>query len=224
MIRYLSALEMNNERDWYHANKSQLIEVRGDFEQLVQEFIFRIGENDPSVMHNIAKASIYRLTRDLRFSHNKTPYNPAFRASISPQAKLQIPVGYYLELRPDDRSMLCGGLFADCYKDATEMVRDYIVEHGKEWMRIITAPSFTKYFTVEGSALKNVPRGYDKAHPQAEFLKNKNWYIACAVSDTQLSDAEGFVDFAVEVFAAMQPFNAFLNRALVGFQMPEKAF
>ena len=27
---------------------------------------------------------------------------------------------------------------------------------------------FQNYFTIQGSALKNVPAGYDKSHPQAE--------------------------------------------------------
>ena len=51
------------------------------------------------------------------------------------------------------------------------MVRDYISEHGGEWEEIITAPSFQERFTVGGSALKNVPAGYEKEHPQAEYLK-----------------------------------------------------
>ena len=73
-------------------------------------------------------------------------------------------------IKPGGQSFLGGGLFADMFKDATRMVRDYISEHGGEWEAIITAPSFQERFTVDGSALKNVPAGYEKEHPQAEYL------------------------------------------------------
>jgi hypothetical protein len=74
---------------------------------------------------------------------------------------------------------------------------------------------------VKGTALKSVPNGYNPAHPQAEFLKNKSWYLEYPVSDKQLLE-EDFVSSAVEIFTKMQPFNAFLNEALNGFQMPAR--
>lgn len=93
------------------------------------------------------------------------------------------------------------------------MIRNYIVEHGDEWQKIITDTLFTKYFSVKGEALKNVPRGYDNEHPQSEYLKNKSWYLEYSVTDEQMLDKE-FISFATEIFVAMQPFNDFLNRAL----------
>ena len=51
-----------------------------------------------------------------------------------------------------------GGLFADMFKDATAMVRDFISVNGDEWEQIITAPPFKECFTVQGTALKRVPQ------------------------------------------------------------------
>ena len=51
------------------------------------------------------------------------------------------------------------------FRDATVMIRDYIAEHGDEFGEIIHSPEFLKYFAVQGTALKNVPAGYDKEHP-----------------------------------------------------------
>lgn len=102
------------------------------------------------------------------------------------------------------------------------MVRDYISEHGGEWEEIITAPSFQERFTVGGSALKNVPAGYEKEHPQAEYLKYKSWYLEYPINDDALRDAELFVAKAAELFQIMKPFNDYLNKALAGFQMPSR--
>ncbi|HHV08977.1 MAG TPA: DUF2461 domain-containing protein [Clostridiales bacterium] len=97
-------------------------------------------------------------------------YNPAFRAHISSKGKLPIPVGYYIKIQPGNRSFLGGGLFADMFKDATDMIRDSIAMHGDEWSKIINEKSFSETFiSVKGECLKNVPRGYDPLHPQAEY-------------------------------------------------------
>ena len=108
------------------------------------------------------------------------------------------------------------------FKDATRMVWDYIVENGEEWERIIHDPEFEKYFTVQGTALKKVPVGYEKEHPQAEYLKFKSWYLEYPIEDEVLNNAELYAAKAVEVFRIMKPFNDYLNKALVDFQMPER--
>ena len=222
ILNYLSDLNENNNREWYHAHKAEYKAANAEFEELIQALILRIGEFDSSVLHHEPKSLTFKLMRDTRFSHDKSPYNPAFRAHISSMGKLPIPVGYYLMLKPGGQSFLGGGLFADMFKDATRMVRDYISAHGEEWEQIITAPSFQEHFTVGGSALKNVPVGYEKGHPQAEYLKNKSWYLEYHIQDGELADGELFLSRAADTFRLMKPFNDYLNKALAGFKMPER--
>lgn len=102
------------------------------------------------------------------------------------------------------------------------MIRTAIAEHGDEFERIITAPDFAKHFTVMGETLKNVPKGYPSDHTQAKFLKYKSWFLEYSVPDLLISDPKCFLNEAVDKFVLMQPFNAFLNRALTGFQMPAR--
>lgn len=222
IMDYLNGLSRNNDREWYHAHKAQYQEANAAFEELIQALILEIGKFDTSILHNQPKELTFKLVRDTRFSHDKSPYNPAFRAHISSMGKLPVPVGYYLMIKPGDQSFLGGGLFADMFKDATTMVRDYICAHPGEWDEIIHAAKFQEFFTVKGSALKNVPRGYDKEHPQAEYLKYKSWYLEYVIKDEDLSDAADFIAHAVKIYQAMKPFNDYLNRALAGFQMPER--
>ena len=141
---------------------------------------------------------------------------------ISSQGKLPVPVGYYLMIKPGNQSFLGGGLFADMFKDATTMVRNYIVQNGKELESIINEPEFQKYFTIRGTALKNIPAGYDKSHPQAEYLKFKSWYLEYPIKDEDLYNTEAFLTMATELFRIMKPFNDYLNRALANFQMPTR--
>lgn len=222
IMDYLSALRMNNNREWYHANKDGYKRANEEFEALIQRLILEIGKFDSSVLHNNPKDLTFKIVRDTRFSHDKSPYNPAFRAHISAEGKLPVPVGYYLMIKPEGQSFLGGGLFADMLKDATTMVRDYMVQNGGEWEKIIQEPEFVKYFTVRGTALKRVPAGYEKEHPQAEYLKMKSWYLEYPLRDEEMKDAEAFLAKAAELFRIMKPFNDYLNRALAGFQMPAR--
>lgn len=221
ILTYLTALEQNNNRDWFHAHKSEYHEASGAFEELVGSLMMELHARDAAIPLLDPKSLTFKLNRDTRFSHDKSPYNPAFRAHIAPRGKLPIPVGYYILVKPGDRSFLGGGMFADMFQDATAMVRDQIAAHGVQWQEIITDPSFTESFRVGGTALKRVPRGYDPAHPQAEFLKYKSWYLEYPLADQELL-APDFIPAAVEIFSKMQPFNAFLNEALAGFQMPAR--
>ncbi len=203
IIDYLSALDSNNNREWYHANKEDFKKANAEFESLLQALMLEIGKFDSSILHNNPKDLTFKIVRDTRFSHDKSPYNPAFRAHIASKGKMPVPVGYYLMIRPGDQSFLGGGLFADMFKDATKMVRDYISENGAEWERIIHEPQFEECFTVKGTALKNVPAGYEKEHPQAQYLKFKSWYLEHPVKDKELKDANTFVLEAAKCFQLM---------------------
>ena len=172
ILDYLSSLSVNNNREQYHANKDDYKKATAEFEKLLQALILEIGKFD---------------------SRDKSPYNPAFRAHISSKGKLPVPVGYYLMIKPGGQSFLGGGLFADMFKDATRMVRDYIARHGEEWEMIIHEPDFETHFTVQGTALKNVPAGYEKEHPQADYLKFKSWYLEYPLRDEELNDAGIYV-------------------------------
>ena len=222
IMDYLTALNRNNDREWYHAHKDDYKKANAAFEELLQALMLEIGKFDSSILQNNPKDLTFKLVRDTRFSHDKSPYNPAFRAHISSKGKLPVPVGYYLMIKPENQSFLGGGLFADMFKDATAMIRDHISGNGEEWERIMHEPAFEKYFTVKGTALKNVPAGYEKEHPQAEYLKFKSWYLEYPIKDEELGDAETFLVKAVEIFRAMKPFNDYLNKALTGFQMPTR--
>lgn len=53
-----------------------------------------------------------------------------------------------------------------------------------------------------------VRRGYDRTHPQAKYLKYKSWYLACPLSDEQLT-SPALISYAAGICGAMRPFNSF---------------
>ena len=71
-------------------------------------------------------------------------------------------------------------------------------------------------------SLQNIPAGYEKEHPQGEYLKFKSWYLEYPLKDEELLDADLFIAKAAELFRIMKPFNDFLNKALAKFRMPAR--
>lgn len=222
ILAYLTELEINNTREWYHDHKEEYQKANSEFENLLAQLILRLGEKDPSIAYLAPKDITFRIFRDTRFSIDKSPYNPTFRAHIAAKGKCFIPVGYYISIAPNNRSFLGVGLYMNQLKDATAMVRKYIVKHEEEWEDIITSPQFENTFTVKGTKLKNIPRGYDSDHSQAQYLKHKSWYIDYPLTDEIINTPSLFLEEVTNRFLQMQPFKNFLNQALEHFQMPEK--
>lgn len=220
ILTYLSNLEQNNNREWFHAHKAEYQDAVAQFEGLIEGLMLELGKDDSRILQFKPGELTFKIMRDTRFSHDKSPYNPAFRCHISPGGKLPVPVGDFLFISPGGRSFLGGGLFADMFKDATKMVRDYISTHTEEFEGILEEPQFKESFKVEGSSLKNVPKGYDPGNPMADYLKFKSWYIEDHFEDALLDDTDAFIEYAVKRFRMMRPFNQYLNEALKGFQMP----
>ena len=103
ILSYLSNLEENNNHGWYHKHKAENKAAQIEFEEIIQMLIFEIGKFDNSILHNNPKDLTFKLTRDTRFSHDKSPYNPTFRCHISSAGKLPVPTGYFLSIQPRNR-------------------------------------------------------------------------------------------------------------------------
>ena len=136
-----------------------------------------------------AKDLAFRINRDTRFSDDKSPYNPTFRAHISPAGRMPVPVGYFVSVTPGG-SFAGGGLFAPHFKDATRMVRDRIAADPQAFLDIVEAPGFAERFRFVGMPLKNVPKGYDPQSPAAEYLKCKCWAVEEHFDDAVVADVQ----------------------------------
>jgi uncharacterized protein (TIGR02453 family) len=218
-LQFLNDLAHNNSLEWMKSHKEQYTAAKNEFLQYVQDLILSISAFDPSVAYLRAEDLMFRLNRDTRFSKDKAPYNAAFRAHISSAGRTPIPAGYYISIKPS-ASFLGGGVFATQFPQATTMVRDYLAEHPEPFQNIIGNKDFIANFAIEGDKLKNVPRGYDKEHPLAEYLKHKSWDIEYHVTDQELLERDTM--FIVQKFQLMKPLNDYLNEALRDFVMPSR--
>lgn len=221
MLAFLQELRENNTLDWMHAHEKRKKEAQAAFLDLVGDLIAELAADEPALARLDPKSLVFRINRDTRFSDDKSPYNPTFRAHISSAGREPVPVGYFVSLTPGG-TFAGGGLFAPHFKDATKMVRDRIQADPDAFLSIVEDEAFKRRFQFVGVPLVNVPKGYDAESPAAEYLKCKCWAIEEFLDDATVADDAACRRALLDSFRAMRPFNAYLNEALAGFEMPRR--
>jgi uncharacterized protein (TIGR02453 family) len=127
-------------------------------------------------------------------------------------ARKMVPPGMLCLSQPRPL-FVSGGLYSPSFREATLMIREHIYYHPAEWTEIVTAPAFAENFEVLGEKLKNVPRDFPPETEHGEYLKHKSWYVMKTLTDREVLSSR-LADRIVARYAAMKPFNDFLNEAL----------
>jgi uncharacterized protein (TIGR02453 family) len=211
IIRFLSALSENNNREWFAENKSWFESVKKQFDGLSKELILKIAEFDEDIKNVEAADCVFRIYRDIRFSHDKTPYKTHFGVFIaSAGGRKSQRGGYYLHLDPAG-CFVGSGVWCP-QPNLLKALRKSVYDNIDELNEIRHEAEFAKLFTnfFEEDKLKTVPAGFPKDFPDAELLKLKHYLVEYKF-DEKLLDSENFIAEIAEIFKTAYPFNKFLN-------------
>jgi uncharacterized protein (TIGR02453 family) len=212
-FQFLKELKNNNYKEWFDENRSRYTLLRNEFEQFIHVVIGEISLFDKESAQTTAKASIFRINRDIRFSNDKMPYKTNFGAFIAKGGRKGINAGYYIHVEPGE-CFLAGGIYMPS-GPMLKAIREEIFENVAEFKTILSEPSFQKHFQgrLWEEKLKTAPKGFPKDFPDMEYLKYKHYTVAKSEPDA-IYWRPDFIREVREVFKAMKPFNAFLNRAV----------
>jgi uncharacterized protein (TIGR02453 family) len=219
-LRFLTALDVNNNRDWFQAHKD-------DYQQYVlaptRDFVFALGERlqtlSPGIRYDTRASgggSIMRIYRDLRFSKDKTPYNPNIRVIFwEGQGKRMENPSFFVRIQPDGVSLYAGvHVFP---KPLLAAYREAVVDEklGTELETAMAAVREAGDYTLGGEYYKRVPRGYDADHPRADLLRyNGLWAHTTNAVDAATITTPELVEACLEHCRKMAP----LHRWLVAVQ------
>ena len=214
LFDFLKDLAANNDRDWFQANKDRYEEC---LKQPALRFIADFGPQVRAVSPHLvcdprpSGGSLFRIYRDVRFSHDKSPYKThcaiQFRHESGKDAHAP---GLYLHLEPGN----CGAA-AGLWRPPTpglRLIREAVATQPDRWRKICGAQAL-KSMQQFGDRLQRVPAGYPKDHPAAEELKRKDWglWIPLAQKDVLAADAHKRIG---AVYRDMKPMLKFLCEAL----------
>lgn len=217
-LQFLSALKENNNKPWFDTNRKTYETAKKNFAEVVQELIKGIGRFDRGIEEAQleVKNCTFRINRDVRFSKNKDPYKTNFGASFSKGGKKAHSAGYYLHIDPT-QCFLAGGIWMP-EPDDLKKIRIEIDYNFDEIRTILNAESFKKHFPNgldREAATVRPPKGYDDANPAIELIKLKSFTTSSLINANEILKPN-FTEIVLEGFKAMQPYIAFLNRAIEG--------
>jgi uncharacterized protein (TIGR02453 family) len=210
-LSFLAELKKNNNTEWFRNNQSAYREAKADFESFTQEVINGLSLFEPIMRGLEAKTCIFRINRDIRFSHDKSPYKNNFGAFIVKGGKKNGNkfAGYYLHIEPGE-SFIAGGAYTPP-SPWLAAIREKIDRESAQFRKIIEHKDFIRCFKqLDGEKLKTPPRGYTSDNPNIELLKFKSFLAMNYVPDKKLL-SDDYNDYVMEVLKAMKPLNDFLN-------------
>jgi uncharacterized protein (TIGR02453 family) len=212
VLSFLDDLRKNNEREWFQANQEAYRKARKEFEDFVAALIPRLASFDKELAGLEAKQCLFRIYRDTRFSHDKTPYKTNMGATMSKGGRKNHFAAYYLHIEPGN--IFAGGGIWMPQSPALKAVRQEIFYNLSEFENIIGEEKFKKYFNgLAGEMLKRTPRDFPADFPGEKLLRHKSYAVIHPMDDG-LACAEDFPGRLEGIFRALHPFNSFINRAL----------
>lgn len=214
-LRFLTALKKNNNKPWFDANRAQYEAARIDFSNFIQLVIDALQKSDTTITGLTARDCLFRINRDIRFSKDKTPYKANFGASIKRGGRRSGFAGYYFHLEPG-QSFIGGGLWMP-EAPTLKAVRQEIDYNWAAFQGIIGEKSFQKIYgdLYKGGevSLSTMPKGYEKDHPAAAYLRLKSFLAETPIADEELTRAS-LHKKTVSAFEAIRPLLDFINRTV----------
>ena len=212
---FLNKLAKNNNREWFHENKS-------DYEELIRTPALNFIDDIESELAHISPhflavakkvgGSLMRVHRDVRFSKDKSPYKTNIGIQFRHEMGKDVHApGFYVHIEPADCFIGVGIWRPD--SNALRKIRDAIIERDTSWLAAINEKKFKIFFELSGESLKNAPRGYDKEHPLLDDLKRKDFIAISHLSNKDVL-SEKFKTNVIKKFSEAEPYMQFLCKAL----------
>jgi uncharacterized protein (TIGR02453 family) len=213
-LAFLRALKRHNDREWFRARKDQYDALlRGPMLQLVERLATDFREFAPRLVAD-PKTAVYRIYRDTRFSDDKAPLKTNIAASFPTRglAKHQ-GAGLYLEIAAG-WVWIGGGMYAP-ETSQLHAVREHIAANHTRLRAIVESPGFCRVIgELRGERLQRVPRGFDRDHPAAEYLKFRQFLAGCEYPP-DFATSRKFYAGVLNVFRQVAPLTTFLNEPLL---------
>ena len=210
VLEYLRNLAANNNKVWFDAHKDEYLLAKKVFEDFTEQLIAKVEAFDPTVKGLTVKDCTYRIYRDLRFSHDKTPYKQHIGTYVCPHGKKSGYAGYYVHIEPNAKYFICTGLW--CPEPRfVKSVREEIMLDGKNFDKAIRK---AKGFSLSWEdSLKKIPAGFNADDEFADYYRLKSFLIEKEIDENYILD-KNFVDNVVADLRQTYDFCSLLNKSV----------
>ena len=182
LTQFLAELSENNNRAWFVMNKPRYDILRAEFLELVTRLIADISKFDPAVAECNPKKALFRINRDMRFSHDKSPYKTTFSAGITASGLKRPNQGggpaYYFHIDANGTLLIAGGEYMPP-PDRLRAIRQNIIADAAGFGKVLKNRKIKEGFggLQEEGKLTRPPKGFDADVPHIEYIKLKSFIV-----------------------------------------------
>ncbi|MDB5824549.1 MAG: hypothetical protein JWR21_3253 [Herminiimonas sp.] len=182
LVQFLAELSENNNRAWFVMNKPRYDILRAEFLDLVTGLIADLKRFDPAVAACNPKKALFRINRDMRFSHDKSPYKTHFSAAITASGLKKPSQGggpsYYFHVNSEGTLLIAGGEYMPP-SDRVRAIRQRIVADPAGFSKLLKNRKLLGTFgsLQEEGKLIRPPKGFESDSPHVEYLKLKSFIV-----------------------------------------------
>jgi uncharacterized protein (TIGR02453 family) len=183
-LKFLRDLKRNNERAWFQARKPLYEEhVLAPLQAMAADLSAALRKAKVPISADPKRVS-FRIYRDVRFSHDKSPYKTNVGAYLPHNGDRDAPGGLYVHIEPKASFAAVG--FYQLEKPMLHAWRESMAQEPKRFGRVITSLS-GKGLEVSDvyEPLKRMPRGFEA---QADSPLATYFRIASFITIEKLSD------------------------------------
>ena len=209
-LKFLKDLAKNNDRDWFEKHKQQYLNAQENMSVFVDQLIIEMNKHD-ELDNTSGKKSLYRIYKDVRFSKDKSPYNPRFAFSLSRSTKFKRG-GYYMCIKPGKSYLACG-FFGPNAEDLNRIRMDMSYNYS-EWNKILKSKNIKlNYGDLTGDKVSTAPRGFDIKHPAIDLIRHKQFILRHEFSDAEITSLN-FLKEVNRIYKAVRPFFDYASEVL----------
>lgn len=176
---FLESLAKNQSRDWFNEHR-EIYEVEAH-RPMVALMVELLDRRELAFVGDPVK-SVFRINRDVRFSHDKSPYKTSLSAALSRGAKGHDAGVLYIHI-DSEACFVAAGFYAPP-KETLDAIRSTIANHPARYRACVTALAKAGLSFDTADTLTRLPRGYEGDHPDdiALALRRKSAVVRRALT------------------------------------------
>ena len=185
-LPFLTALRENNDRDWFAENKATFLEeCDAPLRELVREVAVRL-EAGGIPLAPLPRNPVFRIYRDVRFSHDKSPYKTNVGAALHREGDKARPGLLYIHVEPG-RSFLAAGFY---HPDPPllKAIRSTVADDPDGFAKVLKALARHGLEPGDGEPLARMPKGFEgfADSPHAEVIRVRSLIVSQPLADDDL--------------------------------------
>jgi len=209
-LGFLKNLANNNNRAWFAEHKDQYLAAQSNMITFIDDLILAMNKHDELETES-GKKNLFRIYNDVRFSKDKSPYNPRFAFSLKRATKLKRG-GYYMNIKPGNCFLACG--FFALNADDLKRIRQDIDYNYPEWNSILQSKSIKSTFgALQGDTVVTAPRGYTAEHEAIALLRHKQFIVRHHFTDDEVISPD-FLKQVNMMYKNVRPFFDYMSSVL----------